>query len=77
MDNDINRVKALVEEHPEIVNIKNSSDETPLYMATYFGYLPIDEYLITYHPRQMVGQKHAQNGPNVLREEPPGKLYRG
>jgi ankyrin repeat protein len=41
MDNGINRVKALVEEHPEIVNIKNSSDETPLYMATYFGYLPI------------------------------------
>jgi ankyrin repeat protein len=46
MDNDINRVKALVEEHPEIVNITNSSDETPLYMATYFGYLPIVEYLV-------------------------------
>jgi len=46
IDNDINRIKALVADHPEIVNVKNSTDETPLYMASYFGYLPIIEYLV-------------------------------
>jgi ankyrin repeat protein len=46
MDNDITRVQALVAQHPEIVNVKNSSNEGPLYMASYFGYLPIVEYLV-------------------------------
>ena len=46
MDNDINRVKALIQEHPDIVHIKNTAGEGPLYMATYFGHLPIIEYLV-------------------------------
>jgi ankyrin repeat protein len=46
IDGDLNRVKALVEEHPEIVNSHNSNGETPLYMATYHGDLPIVEYLV-------------------------------
>ena len=46
VDNNLNHVKSLVEEHPEIVNITNSAGEGPLYMATYFGHLPIIEYLV-------------------------------
>lgn len=46
IDNDLNRVKALVEEHPDIVNITNSAGEGPLYMASHFGHLPIIEHLV-------------------------------
>ena len=60
LENDINRVKALVEEHPAIVNVKNSSNETPLFMATYFGYLPIIEYLV-------------ENGANIHQVESKGE----
>lgn len=46
VNNNLNRVKSLVEEHPDIVHSHNSNDETPLYIATYYGDLPIVEYLV-------------------------------
>ena len=46
IDYDINRVKALVKEHPAIVHSHNSNGETPLYTATNYGDLPIVEYLV-------------------------------
>jgi len=46
IDYDLNRVKALVKEHPEIVNSKNTNGETALYTATIYGDLPIVEYLV-------------------------------
>ena len=64
MDNDINRVKVLVEEHPDIVHVTNTAGEGPLYMATYFGHLPIIEYLV--ESGADIDQKETRNGWNAL-----------
>ena len=47
MENDLEAVEELIQENPEIVNIENSAKETPLYIASYFGYIDIVELLIT------------------------------
>ena len=64
IDGDLNRVKALVEEHPEIVNSHNSNGETPLYMATYYGDLPIIEYLVEHGTD--IEQREKQAGWTAL-----------
>lgn len=63
-DNNLNRVKALVEENPDIVNITNTAGEGPLYMASYFGHLPIIEYLIEHGAN--VNHKENRNGWTAL-----------
>ena len=60
IDNNLNHVKALVKEHPEIVNITNTAGEGPLYMATYFGHLPIIEYLVEHGAD--IDQQENRNG---------------
>ena len=64
MDNDLNRVKTLVEEHPDIVHVTNTAGEGPLYMATYFGHLPIIEYLV--ESGADIDQKETRNGWTAL-----------
>jgi ankyrin repeat protein len=62
--NDLNRVKALVEEDPEIVHVTNSAGEGPLYMASHFGYLPIIEYLVEHGAN--IDQKENRNDWTAL-----------
>ena len=62
--NDLNRVKALVEEDPEIVHVTNSSGEGPLYMASHFGHLPIIEYLVEHGAN--IDQKENRNDWTAL-----------
>lgn len=62
--NDLNRVKALVEEDPEIVHITNSAGEGPLYMASHFGHLPIIEYLVEHGAN--IDQKENRNDWTAL-----------
>jgi hypothetical protein len=60
IDNDINRVKVLLEEHPDIVHITNSAGEGPLYMASHFGHLPIVEHLVEHGA--VINQQETRNG---------------
>ena len=62
--NDLNRVKALVEEDPEIVHVTNSAGEGPLYMASHFGHLPIIEYLVEHGAN--IDQKENRNDWTAL-----------
>ena len=64
IDNDINRVKALVEEDSKIVNITNSAGEGPLYMASHFGNLHIIEYLVEHGAD--INQKENRNNWTAL-----------
>ena len=47
MENDLEAVNELIEENRGIVNIENSARKTPLYIASYFGYIDIVELLVT------------------------------
>ena len=64
IDNNINRVKALVEEDSKIVNITNSAGEGPLYMASHFGNLHIIEYLVEHGAD--INQKENRNNWTAL-----------
>ena len=64
MDNDLNRVKALIKADPDIVRVTNAAGEGPLYMATYFGHLPIIEYLV--ESGANIDQKEARTGWTAL-----------
>jgi len=47
MENDLEAVERLIEENRGIVHIENSARETPLYIASYYGYIDIVELLVT------------------------------
>jgi ankyrin repeat protein len=64
IDNNLNRVKALVEENPDIVHITNTSGEGPLYMASHFGHLHIIEYLVEHGAN--INQQENRNGWTAL-----------